>query len=111
MHMAGVVLLFVAAVVGAALRGRGAILPLATGCALYALRVVLKAAAIVMFEMLRSRALLPFSRVWREEVFERSMAIMFRGADACSNPTLTLPVFRMCGVLQWVVFYVFLMIM
>lgn len=39
------------------------------------------------------------------EIFKLSKDIMYRGDVACSNPSITIPIFKLSGVLQWVSFY------
>lgn len=68
------------------------------GLVLYAVRVVLKVAVVVLFEAqsLTAPALL----------LAKVQAIALHGASATQGP-FTLSVFRLCGVVQWLAFWLF----
>jgi hypothetical protein len=42
------------------------------------------------------------------DIFTKSIDIMYYGATVCIYPQYTIPIFRVAGILQWVVFYLIL---
>ena len=102
-HMGGVAALAAVAVAAAVQAGRGAVVPLGAGAALYLFRVVIKVAAVLAYERLPTLD-------WRRPaslalVARHAQLIMLHGARVCRSPAETMPAFYLGGVLQWVVFY------
>lgn len=65
---------------------------------LYVCRIIMK-----VLMMWIEVGVLDFSKI-----FSASIQIMYRGSVACVHPQYTLPVFRVCGLMQWLVFYLVL---
>ena len=100
LHMAGVGLLGAVAVCNTWTKGIDAALPLCAAFLLFGLRVVFKFLAILLFE-------LPLLKVdWKDQSFlhvlvQTYASCMYNGPLSRSS----LPMFKLGGVLQWVVFY------
>lgn len=65
--------------------------------AIYGVRFILRAGALIYFEKLSAP----------QDLIQRGQQIMYKGARACTAPSAVIPVFQVCGVLQWICFIVF----
>ena len=83
--------------------GNKAIPPLVAAALIWLVRLFLKVGIVVTFEMPSSHRL--FTLVGMREVFDRCIEIMYKGATVCTAPQLTIPMFKLGGVLQWAAFY------
>ena len=70
---------------------------LALAILIFMVRVGLKIIIVILLEEPNS--------FW--DVFDKIFMIMYNGASACKSPFITIMVFRLCGILQWLVFYMF----
>jgi len=111
LHMAGVAVVFAAAVVHAH-RSRNIALvpPLVCAVTVYALRIVLKVGVMLAFDpkvrLGLGRGIVPLAKLG----FARTLDVMMLGPGAYGEDAATLwpviaPIFKVCGVLQWVAFY------
>lgn len=64
--------------------------------AIYVARVVMKVLVVLLFELETYGGPLV--------ILERVMTIMHHGSAVCLTPWVTINVFRLCGVMQWLVF-------
>lgn len=78
-------------------------------------RWIIKTLAVMAFEMGHEDidsipALIDFitNDSTRRFVLNKSLDIMYHGENVCRNPGLTIPMFKVAGILQWVVFYLLL---
>jgi len=109
-HMLGVAMMLPPLVVGA--WSRSAMVPVLVGVSLYLFRLVIKTTVLIVYEVPVGEQRAQYKQgiqTWLRwlvaKVMERGMAVMYRGADACQHPSVVMPVFKICGVLQWVAFY------
>lgn len=62
---------------------------------IYLIRIVLKVIVVFLFEI---------DTYSIRDIIEKIILIMYYGGSVCESPFLTIMVFRVCGVLQWIVF-------
>lgn len=73
---------------------------------LYVVRIALRVIVVCSLEYEQGGNLIDILFV----IKDRMQQIMYVGAAACKYPQHTLMVFRVCGVLQWIIFMMFLSI-
>ena len=107
-HLAGVGALMSAAAYATYCKGRHAMIPLFAAFSIYIFRVALKVLVVFFYEMsIKELNIWSFTQIsLYRELFDKGMAISTYGAEACNfAPERVIPIFQLCGVLQWTVFY------
>ena len=80
---------------------------------IYGIRVLIKTSLVILLEME-----MPVTKDTvvniafnvnsvRTDAIERIKDIMYNGEDKCKYPSITIPLFALCGCLQWLAFYIF----
>lgn len=107
-HLAGVGGLMTVAVYCTYRKGRHAVMPLLAALLIYGFRILLKTSVVFFYEMDLStiNAHTLIERKFYIILFEKIMNVMHFGVAGCKlAPERVIPIFKLCGVLQWVVFY------
>jgi len=84
-----------------------------TAAIIYALRLLIKVGVLVVLEFrkpLNADTLLGI--LWnvenfRDKLLAQAYAIMFKGESRAEHPKASIYLFSLCGVLQWLVFFIF----
>lgn len=107
LHNIGVLILFLVAMFNAYKIGGESVLLVLLALSINTLRIGFRFLVVMYFEMN-----IGISYLWNHpqstitEIFNLSKNIMYKGHLACNNPSVTIPFFKVSGVLQWVSFYV-----
>jgi len=105
MHNLGVLILFIVAMINAYHVGGSAVLFVFMAIAINMIRIGFRILVVMYFEMN-----IGIFDLWNHpkliyDIFNLSKNIMYRGHISCSEPSITVLVFKISGVLQWVSFY------
>jgi hypothetical protein len=107
-HMIGVTFLFITVAARLYVQGWRSQVLFVCGVFVYLMRIVLKFIVVLGLEYDNPRLELFTPSNLRSTIGSLTtigLDIAYRGASACKHPQYVLPVFRACGVLQWVSFY------
>lgn len=106
LHNVGVLIMFLIAIFNAYKMGGKSVLLVLMALAVNAIRIGFRTLAILYFEMNLGLMDLYHHPKTIYDVFNLGKSIMYRGHYVCSNPSVTIPIFKVSGVLQWVSFYI-----
>lgn len=105
MHNIGVLILFIVAILNAYRVGGKAVLLVLMAIAINVIRIGFRILAVLYFELNLTIIDLIKKPTMIYDIFTLSKTIMYKGYHICLTPSITIPVFKISGVLQWVSFY------
>lgn len=83
------------------------------GATFYTLRLLIKVGVLVVLEFERplnadtTVGLLWNVQGFRDKLLQQAYAIMFKGESRAKHPKASIYLFSLCGILQWIVFFLF----
>lgn len=104
-HMLGVAMALVCASFRIYEHGMIGVNIIALASTAYLSRVIIKLVCVNSLEFGRGSIVLLYDTKAYKNAFQKSMAITRNGAEKCNYPRVTLAVFKLGGVLQWLAFY------
>ena len=106
LHMTGVFLLFVGVTCNVCQK-QGSWMLLLYAIFIYGLRIAMKGLVIAIYEQPDASSFIHYIQA----TGHTHMQIMYEGAKVCKHPEITIPVFQIGGVMQWVCFLALTLIM